>query len=186
MRTDLPFIQGIKIMIFIRMFLHLHDIVIHKNVSNNKKSNVKWIKTLKTVFLSSEFWFRILCQLKKLNISIGKINKVNLQGKSKAWITHLLTEMSSSSPLKWERNLSWGFVVEKLKLSQDLLKSFTTLRRGGHWVSPGQPTTAQMNKSSGHRFLFLHPFLQQTLSPNEILCLVSLPTLNLYPDWDIA
>lgn len=122
-----------------------------------KKNNVKWINTLKTVFLSSEFWFGILCQLNKLNISIGKINKVNLQGKSKAWITHLLTEMSSTSPLKWERNISWGFAVEKLKLSQDLLKSFTTVRRGGHWVSPGQPTTAQMNKSSGHYFLFFHP-----------------------------
>lgn len=41
MRTDLPFIQGIKIMIFMRMFLHLYDMVIRKNVSNNKKNNVK-------------------------------------------------------------------------------------------------------------------------------------------------
>lgn len=37
MRTDLSFVQAIRFMIFVRMFLYLNDTVMHKNVNYNEK-----------------------------------------------------------------------------------------------------------------------------------------------------
>lgn len=177
MRTDLSFVQGIKFMIFVRMFLYLNDMFIHKNVNYNKKqtNNVKLIKTLKnTVLLNSEFWLKILRQLKKL----CQQEKGELSSQSGTWITHLLTELSSPFPLRWERNPSWSIVSEKMKLFKDLLKSFTySENRRSLRVNPGTPAIAQVNKFSGDKmFLQLtHSFsgtFQDTLQME--LCALSL------------
>lgn len=37
MRRDLYFIEGIKVMIFVRMFLYLHDMVMQKNMRYHEK-----------------------------------------------------------------------------------------------------------------------------------------------------
>lgn len=41
MRTDLSIVQGIKFSVFIRMFLYLNYIVMHKNVNYNEKCKIK-------------------------------------------------------------------------------------------------------------------------------------------------
>lgn len=141
------------------------------------KGNVKLRKTLKnTVLLNSEVWFRILCQLKKLIMSTGKIHKVNFKGQSMTWIIHIMNcplplplagKEILPEALDWKKNE----LVERLA---EIIHCSENSRSLG--VSPGPPATAQMNKfSEGNFFLQPTPSSATPFEPfskwSSVLCL---------------